>query len=51
VYLATLIFGLAGFALFKDQFELVRLILASGLAVGAGAGLKSFFGDKPKDNK
>ncbi len=38
-YACALVFGLAGFSLWKDQYELVRLILSSSLAVAAGAGL------------
>ena len=46
VYSSTLVFGLAAFSLWKDQYELVRLILSSSLAVAAGAGLSSLFKTK-----
>jgi hypothetical protein len=38
-YAVSLLFGLCFAALYKNQFELVKLILTSGLAVAAGAGI------------
>jgi len=43
VYACALVFGLAALSLWKDQYELVRLILSSSLALAAGAGLTTLF--------
>jgi hypothetical protein len=48
VYIITLVFGLCVIALFKSQYELVKLILTSSLAVAAGAGLTSLIRSKSK---
>jgi hypothetical protein len=50
-YLSALVCGLAAFSLWKDQYELVRLILSSSLAVAAGAGLTSIFRAKKSAGK
>jgi hypothetical protein len=50
-YACALVFGLAAFSLWKDQYELVRLILSSSLAVAAGAGLTSVFRAKKPSGK
>jgi uncharacterized membrane protein len=48
VYIITLVFALSLAALLKNQFELVKLILTSSLAVAAGAGLTSLIRNKSK---
>ena len=43
VYVVSLVFVLCIVSLLKEQYELVKLIIGSSLAVGAGAGLQSIF--------
>lgn len=50
VYVLTLFFILLIAALIKEQYELIKLLLTSGLAVSAGAGLSGLFKSK-KENK
>lgn len=49
VYVLTLFFVLLIAALVKEQYELIKLLLTSGLAVSAGAGLSGLF--KKKSDK
>jgi len=50
-YLCALVFALAALSLWESQYELVRLILSSSLAVAAGAGLTSLFKGKRQSEK
>lgn len=49
VYVVSLVFMLCVIALFKEQYELVKLIIGSSLAVGAGAGLHTLFKGKQSE--
>jgi hypothetical protein len=48
VYALTVIIVFCVFCLFKEQYELIKLILTSSFAVGAGAGLSSIWSKKSK---
>lgn len=50
-YACALVVGLASFSLLKGQYELVRLILSSSLALAAGAGLNSLFRPEKSSGK
>lgn len=45
-YVISVVFILCVIALFKDQYELVKIIIGSSLAVGAGAGIRTLFRGK-----
>ena len=50
VYVLSLVFALCVVSLLKEQYELVKIIIGSGLAVGAGVGLSTLFkgrGERP----
>lgn len=46
VYVISVIFILCVISLLKEQYDLVKLIIGSSLAVGAGAGLNTLFKGK-----
>lgn len=49
VYVISVVFILCIISLFKEQYELVKLIIGSSLAVGAGAGLHTLFKGKQSE--
>ncbi|MBL5979691.1 hypothetical protein JAO85_20645 [Comamonas sp. NyZ500] len=49
VYLLTLFFGLLLTTIIKEQYEMSKLLLTSGLAVSAGVGLNGLFKKKSEN--
>lgn len=50
VYVISTILILCLVSLFKEQYELVKIIIGSSLALGAGAGMSAFFKTGRRDN-
>jgi amino acid permease len=49
VYVVTLVFVLCIASIFKEEYELAKLIIGSAIAVGAGSGLTTLMRGKKRD--